>query len=315
MSKGIIETIAGGVLIVAGAVFMALPGGQALGFFLITAGAGLVLSGIGTLLAKGPLAGFSATTRNPVAPWEVGYGVFPTGGTLVYVNHWGDKQKFLDMVIVVAAHPTSPYDGNGNGWQLRLDNQRVQMGASNHPPPAGSAVGTGTSFNPLNCGRTPVNINTISRSNPGLGGGVITVTLNGDIPLAQDGDWITISEDSGNTLPNYGATGKFQITIIDRFGGNLTFYYLSGGVGFTFNGGVATSNFPTYMDLIYFEPLYGDQVLGQTFQGMGPQGTNMGGTGTTGHSCANNVPILDQANYNYAYNDSETNNINPWTSN
>src|SRR5580700_6319302 len=259
MSRGIAETVGGAALATLGGLLVAgtfvVPGFAAaslkIGEFLITAGAGLILSGIGTLLSKGPLAGFSATTRNPVAPWEVGYGVFPTGGTLVYVNHWGDTNKFLDMVIVVAAHPCSPNDGNGNGWQLRMDNQRVQIGASNHPPPSGAAVGTGTSFNPLNSGRTRVNINSIARTPPGLGGGVVTVTLDGDIPLAQDGDQITITEESGNTLQNYGATGKFQITIIDRIGGNLTFYYLSGGVGFTFNGGEAYTNFPTYWDSIY----------------------------------------------------------------
>jgi len=40
---------------------------------LATAGAGLVLSGIGTLLGQ-KASGIHTTSRNPLSPWQVTYG-------------------------------------------------------------------------------------------------------------------------------------------------------------------------------------------------------------------------------------------------
>ena len=54
--------------------------------FLISAGAGMVLNATGTLLQKGPLAGISTATRNPIAPEVVCYGQSRLGGTSVYIQ-------------------------------------------------------------------------------------------------------------------------------------------------------------------------------------------------------------------------------------
>ena len=86
MSRGIVDTIAGGALIAAGVLIEVgtLGGGTPLAIALITAGAGLVLTGIGTML-KGNVQGFATTTRNPIAPWEIPYGRTRIGGTIVYL--------------------------------------------------------------------------------------------------------------------------------------------------------------------------------------------------------------------------------------
>jgi hypothetical protein len=63
-----------------------------------------VLSGIGSLLSKGPLQGISTATRNPIAPWNVLYGRGKLGGTIVYINQWGSNNAWIDLVIVLNCH-------------------------------------------------------------------------------------------------------------------------------------------------------------------------------------------------------------------
>src|SRR5690348_11831002 len=107
MSKGIVDTILGGALIAAGVLVEigTLGGGTPLAAFLISSGAGMLLTGIGTLISKGPLQGFQTTTKNPIAPWQIIYGRARVGGTPVFINSFGDQDKYLDLVIVLAAHP------------------------------------------------------------------------------------------------------------------------------------------------------------------------------------------------------------------
>jgi hypothetical protein len=379
MSKGIVSMISGGLEIAAGILVAVgtLGGGTPLAAMLITAGAGQLISGIGTLLSKGSLKTGSTTERNPVNPWEVIYGQARVGGTVNYIHQWGDGNKFVDMVITAACHPCQSIDA------LYFDNQRVQIDSTQglcstsgtsvtwvaganeffryslanfaDPPlysggfesgqliringqiytianwnsttsltltesagtqsdvsytgggtcPAGAIPESGVSFKPENGGRTPTNIAAISRSAP-PNGGVVTVTLVSDIPYLQDGDWISITDTDGdsNSLANYGAVGKFQVTIISRVAGSsITFYYVSSGDAFNItNEGQAWTNFANYYRSIYFEPLLGTQTLGETFKGM-IIGTELGGVGS------------DQALYPYQYNDSTSSNVNPWTAN
>lgn len=215
---------------------------------LISAGAGLTLAGIGTLFSKGALAGFATTLRNPVASENVIYGRARVGGTLVYCSEWGDKNKFLDIVIVLAAHPCHSVDA------LLFDNQRVQIGANN------------TSFSPPT---PPVAINRIVRV-----GNVVTVYLNANIPLAVNGDHLIIE---GVHPVSAGLNGRFPITIIDQvFGapGSLTFTYLSGGTAIdipSFGGsesGRCRPAWPDYGSNVYMDVMLGDQNLGFTFPGM-----------------------------------------------
>ncbi len=273
MSKGIVETIGGAVMVAAGVAADILTAGAAapLAQFLISAGAGLLITGIGTLLSKGPQKGFATTERNPTAPWSVIYGRARVGGTLVYIADWGTNNKWLDMVIVLAAHKCQNVD------EVLFDNCRLQIGAHN------------TSFSPV---WQTVNITAIARVN-----NVVTVTLAANIPLLQDGDQVQVTHNqSGGILDTYGATGIFAVTIISQTPGgpgSITFSYLSGGVPFSVNneGQVQTkftNNGATWADYganVYFEAMLGSQTLGTTFVGM-TSGTPAGGD--TGNIVNNN---------------------------
>jgi hypothetical protein len=206
---------------------------------------------------------------NPIAPWNVVYGRARVGGTTVYLNSFGDSDKWLDMVIVLAAHQCLSVD------ELLFDNQRIQIGANN------------TSFTPV---QETVTIRDIRRLN-----NTITVTLMSDIPLLEDGDQVLIDNRAGGAiLDNYKWTGKFPVQIVGRnipnwpnIGGAtaaLVFTYLNGGdgnpahVGPVDNEGQVQTTWADYGKKVYIESL-GDpggpfnllghqQALGETFRGM-----------------------------------------------
>ena len=77
--------------------------GNPLGFLLIAAGVGMLLTGIGTLLSGNNL-GIISSSRNPIEPWRVVYGRSRVGGTVIYINEFGAQDKWLDMVLVLAGH-------------------------------------------------------------------------------------------------------------------------------------------------------------------------------------------------------------------
>jgi predicted phage tail protein len=81
-----VSTIAGAALIGTGLFleFVTIGASTPLTAFLISAGIGMVMTGIGTMLSKGPLAGTSTASRNPIAPWNVVYGRAKIGGALIY---------------------------------------------------------------------------------------------------------------------------------------------------------------------------------------------------------------------------------------
>src|SRR5476651_1836452 len=97
-----VSTIAGSAMIGAGLYlgFVTFGASTPLTAFLISSGIGMVMSGIGTLLSKGPLSGTSSATRNPIAPWNVIYGQSKVGGVMIYFGQFGDDSKYLDMVFV-----------------------------------------------------------------------------------------------------------------------------------------------------------------------------------------------------------------------
>src|ERR1700722_1383439 len=118
-----ISTIAGAAMIGTGLFleFVTFGASTPLTMFLISAGTGMVIFGIGTMLAKGPLSGISTATRNPIAPWNVIYGRAKVGGTLVYFGSFDDADKYLDLVIVLACHPCQSVDA------LLFDGRRIQI--------------------------------------------------------------------------------------------------------------------------------------------------------------------------------------------
>ncbi len=134
---GLFQAIAGAVAVTAGALAATgtlgalTPLELTLAKAVISAGAGMVLSGVGTLIAGNHQKGFATTEKNPIAPWRFVYGHFRVGGSLVFDNEWGDSNKMRDMVIVLAAH--SCQGGPPNQGQcpiLLFDNQRIQIDAT-----------------------------------------------------------------------------------------------------------------------------------------------------------------------------------------
>jgi len=65
--------------------FVTLGASTPLTAFLISAGIGMAISGVGTLLTKSALATGSTATRSSVAPWNVVYGRARVGGVLIYL--------------------------------------------------------------------------------------------------------------------------------------------------------------------------------------------------------------------------------------
>src|SRR5690349_4759457 len=126
--------IIGGLEIAGGIALDIFSGGTA-GNFLIMAGIGQVIGGLGTLLNQ-PQQGLTAASRNPVAPWNVVYGRAKVGGTIVYINEHGESDKYLDLVFVLACHPCESVDA------VLFDNQRLLFGANGNSIRPTHATGT-----------------------------------------------------------------------------------------------------------------------------------------------------------------------------
>jgi hypothetical protein len=231
--------------------FVTLGASTPLTVFLISAGIGMVISGIGTLLSKGPLAGTSTASRNPIAPWVVVYGRAKVAGTLVYFSEFGDNNKYLDMVFALACHPCQSFDA------LLFDGQRIQISTNK-----GSFNGvSGDSFSPV---QQNLPISHISRAN-----NVVTVVLLQDIPLLQAGDNVIIQNVSGD----YTLNGRFPVEqIISQVyapgtPGSVTFTYLCGGPpAIVDNEGQCLTTWPNYGAKVHVEVLLGAQTA--TFPGM-----------------------------------------------
>ena len=302
MSKGIIETVGGSLLIAAGALASATGVGAGAAQFLISAGAGLVISGIGTMIAQAKnIKGFATTERNPIAPWEVQVGETRVGGTLVYIAEFGENNRFLDLIIVTAAHLSWSVD------EIRFDNQRLQIGKNN------------TSFTPL---QQTINIALtadITRATNPLTGvsDVVTVFLShSNIPLLADGDYLLIQGvEPSNLLMN----GKFQITVIsqDPIANTCSFYYLAGGpptsgsgsVPVTASGNVSTQ-WQNYGANVYVETINdGPENLAT---GQAPYNL-VGATtvGTTFSGETNGTPL--QGSFSNGNIQNAANAPNPWT--
>jgi hypothetical protein len=247
MSKGIIDAIAGGLMVAAGAALTVVTGGiaAAISPYLIQAGAGLVLSGIGTMLT-GNVHGFATTERNPIAPWQIVLGQTRVGGTLIYVTEFGNNNRFLDMIIVLAAHPSFSVD------TLKFDGQRVTISQTNN-----------TSYSPATNDdyNIPSTSDIVRLPTPQGNCNVATVSNVKDIPSLLDGDYVVIQGvEPSNTLLN----GRVQVFDVfhDLVTGKLQFSYLSGGpptsgsgsVPVTASGQVKTQ-WQNYANNVYIESI------------------------------------------------------------
>jgi hypothetical protein len=199
--------------------------------FLISSGIGMVLSGIGTLM-QGTVGGTTTASRNPIAPWNVIYGRAKVGGTLVFVNSFGDSDKYLDLIFVLNSHQSKSVDA------LMFQGQRIRLDSN------------GCSFSPT---QQTVNIASISRSFD-----VVTVNLVAAITDLQTGDSLQIKNVSDHTF-----NGVYAVTVT----GPTSFTYVSGGLedSITNNGAVETL-WPDYKAKVHMEVLLGNHT--QTFPGM-----------------------------------------------
>ena len=156
--------------------------------------------------------------------------------------------------------------------------------------PAGAPIGSGTSFSPA---QQTVNIASIQRVN-----NVVTVTLNSNIPYLIEGDNIRIQNITGDPTLN----GTFPVAqILSQSDSGIVFTYLSGGSpSLVDNQGQAATVWANYGRSVYFEPLLGNQVLGETFAGM------LGGTPLDG-----DMNSFTQPNATGAVQGADS--PNPWT--
>ncbi|MGA2501115.1 MAG: hypothetical protein ABSH20_25540 [Tepidisphaeraceae bacterium] len=302
--------IIGGLEITAGILMTiaAVPFGP----MLIAMGAGTIIGGLGTMLSQGPLTGTSTTWRNPVAPWSICYGKNCVGGTLIYENSWGDSDKYLDLVIVLAAHPilglqTLLFDKQ----QVQIDTSATAPGVPASPPAigtggVGSIIMGGSSFSPV---QQDVDISWVKRVND-----VVTICLVADIPYLQPGDFVVVHDVSVDESIN----GKWlvqqiiQQTYDPPAPGTCVFTILCGGraIAQTGTGGQVKTCWSDYRRKVYIEVLTGAQTLGETFQGMahgtpydGDTGNliSPGGTGnpwTADCSCVGKAVVFLRLHYN-----------------
>lgn len=264
MSKfvaGIVEIAAGVAAIVGGIVLTVISGGALtpLAFLLFNVGVSLATAGTGTLLSgsggggTSAQAGVAVAIRNPIQPWNIVYGRQRVGGTVIYVHEFGDSDKYLDMVIALAANQCQSVDA------LLFDNQLVQIDPSDN-----------TSFTPV---QQTVNIATISRTN-----NVVTVVLNANIPYLAAGYDFFIQ----NVTGDHSLNGKFQVEqIISQVvgsPGSITFTYICGGTTDTFSGqGQVKTAWADFGRKVYMESVLGNHT--STFTGMLSGTPNDGDTG------------------------------------
>src|ERR1035441_3954668 len=278
-TKGGILGILTGAAMIAGAVALdiaTLGGASAAVLFpLVVGGVGAIAGGIGALVSGNVVPGKAITERNSITAWRVGYGRTAPKNDIIYMHQWGSGGKMLDMVMIVYDHPCQSID------EVLFDQQRLQIDTAAIPTSANAgytiaspSAGSGTSFTPIGITGNPqyIQATSISAMND-----VVTIVLPKDIPYLTAGDPILIRNWTGD--PDYSA--RFQVSqIISRVpsGGTniLTFTILNGG---TMPSRVLASPvFINYARTVYFEPLLGNQLLGQTFIGM-TAGTPWNGTG------------------------------------
>ena len=274
--KGIFETIAGVAIIAAGAISGVITFGAAtpLSMLMISAGSGLIMNGVGTMMSGDPVKGFATATRNSIAAWRVLCGRVRTGGVVVYLHQWGSNNQILDMVIVLACHKCAI--DSSHPPELLFDQQRIQIDTNAIPTSAAAGYsiptphyGSGTSFTPV---QQAVAITHIARAND-----VVTVTLGSDIPYLVAGDQVQIRDITGDLTLN-GIMQVAEITnapashvggAVGAGGPGLTFTYLSGGTAsMVDNEGHVVTRWPDYGRNVYVEYLDGSQALGNTFVGM-----------------------------------------------
>ena len=289
--SGILQLVAGAAAVATGILLEGVTFGAssvAVTPYLISAGAGMMLSGIGTLLTGAHSQGFSTLIKNPIAPWRYIYGQARVGGDLVYLSTWGANNQMLDMVMVLAAHPCESIDAVlFDSSHIAIDQKGV-VGAFGAGQVMGLPLGYhrptqgGSSYTPVQqSGDRAVSITNIARDYD-----VVTVQMASAIPSLMVGDTVTIQDSGSGTayLANAGLTGMFQVA--ELLDGLVTkFTYLNGGPSVTLSGvGKVSTNWKDLGRLVYFEYMLGNQAIGECFNGMAAGTPWLGAIGFSGSS-------------------------------
>ena len=268
---GILSIITGAAMIAgAVAIDIATLGGASVAVLapLVVGGLGSIISGVGSLVSGNPVTRNGISERNPISPWKVGFGLTAPKNNLVYMHQWGSNGQMLDLVMVLYDHPVSAIT------EVLFNQQRVQIDTNAIPTSASAgyaipspAAGSGTSFTPVQ--QTNIMATSITQSND-----VVTIKLPHDIPYLTSGDPIIVKGTSGNTY-----SAQFSVAQILGRGGAF------GALSFTILNGASmpttvqvSTKWVDYGRTVYYEPLLGNQLLGQTFVGM-TAGTPWQGTG------------------------------------
>ena len=230
MSKFI--SVAIGAALVVGSILtygtLTLALASTLGSFLVTTGASLVLSGVGSLLSKdasgAASTGTSVASRNPIAPWNAVYGRAKVGGTIVYIEETGYGNSLLHLVMVLACHPCESVDA------LLFDGQRILLDQN------------GNSYTPS---QTSVSIASIQRAND-----VVTVHLSNPLP-GVDGATLLIQNVSDRTM-----NGRYQVSQAS----DTVLTYICGGNPGSASGGSVDTTHPNYGSQVSMDVLLGNHT-------------------------------------------------------
>jgi hypothetical protein len=212
---------------------------------LASAGAGMVLSGVGTLLSQ-KANGISTTSRNPIAPWQVTYGRSKVGATIVYQEDVASNNRILLLVCVVACHPCQEIEQvylNSKAITLELDPQFTDTSNPN---------GFMQSFDPP---QGTWQIETIARVND-----VVSVTFaQNPNSLFTDFDGQTLQiQNSRDAAGGNSFDGFFPVVQA----GDSAFSYTCGGPqgAGTGNPGTVKSTWPQYQGTVTVGYYAGDQT-------------------------------------------------------
>lgn len=103
----------GGAALAAGGIGAALAAGGLIGIA-ANFGASMLLSAAAQALMPQPTVAMQArtvTVREPVMPREMVYGRARKGGVIVFLHANGDKDQYLHLIIVLAAHRVKSIGG------------------------------------------------------------------------------------------------------------------------------------------------------------------------------------------------------------
>lgn len=265
-----VQPVIGAAEIAAGAalVIFTQGAGAAVGKFLISAGIGTTIGGVGNMLQKGPLRGVFGQVADPVASRNVVYGQAHIAPVEIYRAEFGDNNKYLDLVFALASHPCQSVD------QMLVDGNYVPVDPVTRcsysrdfgkPNPYYYSTGSHDS-DADHHGRGHTTSTSFTRQS-----GVVTVTITnsagldiGSFMLMGTGDRVKVDSmptGSGGVLLTL--QGTFAVTVT----GTNTFTYICPGpdLGPINNAGHITPVFADYKSKIYMEVLDGSQTLGQTF--------------------------------------------------